>query len=65
MIQFFSVYLLAGTYYVLGILAYTIIYFQNSPKKTLKRGDVTYLNVTPMNGLRETSIDMELEYAAN
>ena len=65
MIQFFPVYILAAAYYVLGIVAYITIYIQNSPQNTRKDGALTYLNVTPMNVLRETSIDMDLEYAAN
>lgn len=65
---------MAGIYYTLGIVAYAAIYFQNkerdntsSGNKTKRKGNLTYLNVTPMrmNTIRETTIDMELEYAAN
>lgn len=65
MIQFFPVYILAATYYSLGIIAYTYIYFQNRTTNSRRSENLTYLNVTPMNVLRETSIDMDLEYAAN
>lgn len=67
MVQFFPVYILAACYYTLGIVAFTIIYLRNSPRKNtlLNRKTPTYLNVTPMNGFAETNIDMNLEYAAN
>lgn len=74
MIQFFPIYILAGVYYTLGIAAYVIIYYQNSSRNSIgdrpirkRKGDLTYLNVTPMrmNAIRETTLDLELEYAAN
>jgi len=74
MIQFFPIYILAGVYYTLGIAAYVIIYYQNNSRSNIgdrpirkRKGDLTYLNVTPMkmNAIRETTLDLELEYAAN
>ena len=74
MIQFFPIYILAGVYYTLGIAAYVIIYYQNNIRSNIgdrpirkRKGDLTYLNVTPMrmNAIRETTLDLELEYAAN
>ena len=78
MIQFFPVYILAVVYYTLGIAAYAVIYYQNSSSISSsiggsdmpirrRRGELTYLNVTPMrmNTIKETTLDMELEYAAN
>jgi hypothetical protein len=74
MIQFFPIYILAGVYYTLGIAAYVIIYYQNNSSSNIgdrpirkRKGDLTYLNVTPMrmNAIRETTLDLELEYAAN
>lgn len=72
MIQFFPVYILAAVYYTLGIAAYAVIYYQNSSSSSSnpvrrRRGDLTYLNVTPMrmNAIKETTLDMDLEYAAN
>lgn len=64
MLEFLPLYILVGTYYVMGVCVYGYIYLKNQHVHLYqKTSEYTVLNAIPMNSIAET--DFDLEYAGN